>query len=80
MVELRMVFIGNSPVVQWLRHCTFNAEGPRSTPGGETKDPQAVTQSNTPPTPAKSSLHLVLSVSELKLKVMIQGPIGLVTK
>lgn len=54
--------------------------GPRSTPGGETKDPQAVTQSNAPPPTPKSGLPLVLSVSELKLKVMIQGPIGLVTK
>ena len=49
MIELRMVFIGNSPVVQWLRHCTFDAKGPGSSPGGETKVPQAVPQSNPPP-------------------------------
>ena len=76
MIELRMVFIGNSPVVQWLRHCTFDAKGPGSSPGGETKVPQAVPQSNPPP--QKSGLHLVLflSVPELKLKVVIQGPTG----
>ena len=79
MIESRMVFIGNSPVVQWLRHCTLDAKGPGSSPGGETKVPQAVPQSNTPP---QSGLHLVLflSVSELKLKVVIQGPIGPATK
>ena len=49
MIESRMVFIGNSPVVQWLRHCTLDAKGPGSSPGGETKVPQAVPQSNPPP-------------------------------
>ena len=28
-----------SLVVQWLRHCTFNAGGPGSIPGQETKIP-----------------------------------------
>lgn len=77
-----MVFIGNSPVVQWLRHCTFNAPRAQSTPGGKLIFPQAVTQSNAPSPHHKewSSFSSILSVQELKLKVMIQGPIGLVTK